>query len=150
MKLTKLQQELLLDRLAVSECIAEVIAQTRVIDGLSAEEVESMPDYDERSIQIRELIHQKCSHLESCVRAGYLPALVTMDRDYADIVEDICDGSTFFASEDDSRAGWRAYGQAAGDGDKSPAWWNRRHAAADDLEKKLAELLGKKIIFARE
>lgn len=139
MKLTKLQRELLLHRLDLDDCIAEVIANTRL------ENCHQDADYNRQLESISETIATKCNHLADCVRKGYLPWAVTNDRDYADIIEDACDGSTFFANEDDSI-------DCAGtdpENGHDAAWWKRRHAAADDLEFKLTDLLGRKITFAR-
>lgn len=147
MKLTPIERELLLHRLELDDCIAECIATTRLLDlNLSDEE------YERRSGEIGEAVSKQCRYLYECVSKGFIPSapaglvhedVLAMHKQWADILEDACDGSTFFANErDDTDAGPKFGGHAR-------SWWARRHAAADSLEAKLTEYCGRKVTFAR-
>lgn len=143
LKLTPIERELLLHRLTLDDCVSECLAADQVDH--------NDPDYDAKIAKAEERIANHCHALEAevrqghiAIRAGFLHTdVIAAETERYDILEDVCDGSTFFANEELETGPNRAYGQ------KPASWWARRHAAATSLEEKLTEALGRKITFAR-
>ena len=136
MQLTRIQQELLRDRLGVADAVVESIAQTRTPD--------DHPAYDAEVRRLEKVLAEKCDLVDWHVREGGFTGVVLRDPDMVDIIADLMEGSTYFAAEDESLASHQSGGYG-----RDASWWARRHEAADQLEAMFKAATGRTVTFRR-
>jgi hypothetical protein len=126
MKLTSAQKEILLHRLTLADCLAEVLSSSEIPEGTSD------ADFD-ASVAVRyPILQEKAQRLCGYVETNSaLPS--TLDADEREILIDSVEGSTWFANE-----GWD---------DRTPLSWASQRRAADALAVKVSELVGREVSF---
>lgn len=126
MKLTSAQKEILLHRLTLADCLAEVLSSSEIPEGTSDADFDS-------SVAVRyPIFEDKAARLCAYVQTNSaLPS--TLDADEREILIDSVEGSTWFANE-----GWD---------DRTPLWWASQRRAADALAVKVSEVVGREVSF---
>lgn len=126
MKLTSAQKQILLHRLTLADCLAEVLSSSEIPEGTSD------ADFD-ASVAVRyPILEDKAARLCDYVQTNSaLPS--TLDADEREILIDSVEGSTWFANE-----GWD---------DRTPLWWASQRRAADALAVKVSDAVGREVSF---
>ena len=123
--LTKAQKVILLHRLTLADCLAEVLASSEI------PECTSDAEFDARVAVRYPILQDKAERLCAYVEThSALPA--TLDEDEREILIDSIDGSTWFANEGE----WC---------DQTPLWWASQHRAAEVLARKISQAVGCKV-----
>ena len=127
MKLTSAQKEILLHRLTLADCLAEVLSSSEIPEGTGDAE------FDARVAVRYPILEDKAARLCSYVETNSaLPS--TLDADEREILIDCIEGSTWFADED-----WN---------ERTPLWWASQRRAADALAVRISGVVGRRISFA--
>lgn len=125
-KLTPAQKVILLHRLTLSDCLAEVLSSSEIPEGTSNAE------FDKRVATRFPILQDKADRLVAYVEThSRIPA--TLDADERDILIDCVEGSTWFANE--------------GFEEHLSLWWASQHRAADALAKKISGIAGRPVRF---
>lgn len=115
-KLTPAQKVILLHRLTLSDCLAEVLSSSEIPEGTSDAE------FDARVAKRYPILQDKADRLVAYVEThSAIPA--TLDEDERNILIDCIEGSTWFAEE--------------GFDGNPPLWWSSQHRSADALAEKI-------------
>lgn len=133
-RVTPAQKQILLHRLSLADCLAEVLSSSEVPEGTSD------ADFD-ASVAVRyPILEDKAARLCAYVETNSaLPS--TLDADERAILIDCIEGSTWFANE--GHDPW-----FDDDGyDRTPLWWASQRRAADALAVKVSEIVGRAVSF---
>lgn len=126
LSLTKAQKEILLHRLTLADCLAEVLSSSEIPEGTSDAE------FDARVAERYPILEDKAMRL--CAYVEHNSSLpFPLDHDQSAIIVDCIEGSTWFANE-----GWN---------DRTPLWWASQRRAAEALASKVSAAVGWEVSF---
>lgn len=122
--LTKAQKEILLHRLTLADCLAEVLSSSEIPEGTSDAE------FDTRVAVRYPILEDKAQRLCAYVEThSALPA--NLDEDERNIIVDCIEGSTWFANE--------------GFDEHTPLWWASQRRAIEVLASKITLVVGRPV-----
>ncbi len=125
-KLTPAQKVILLHRLTLSDCLAEVLSSSEIPEGTNNAEFDARVAV--RYPILQDKADRLCAHVE---KHSVIPD--ALDEDERNILIDCIEGSTWFANE-----GWD---------EPTPLWWSSQHRAADALAEKISGIAGRLVRF---